>query len=150
LARRLSTSLAGPTRRASTRCGSWTTSSRSACPAGAGEQKTLRFVARYADACHLPDLPGTRYEVDLGHKLDVLRRHCDDAGRDYGRIEKTVGVNHDLGDGTAGDLAWLLARLSELSALGFGHAMLSPRDRWTEALVDAVASVLPEIRALGG
>jgi F420-dependent oxidoreductase-like protein len=118
--------------------------------AGAGEQKTLRFVARYADACHLPDLPGTRYEVDLGHKLDVLRRHCDDAGRDYARIEKTVGVNHDLGDGTAGDLAGLLARLSELSALGFGHAMLSPRGRWTEALVDAVASVLPEIRALGG
>jgi F420-dependent oxidoreductase-like protein len=117
--------------------------------AGAGETKTLRYVARYGDACHFPDLPGTPYEVDFKHKLDVLRRHCDDAGRDYGQIEKTVGASLDLSAGTA-DTAALLARLRELSALGFGHAMLAPRGgRWTEAAIDAVAAVLPEVRALG-
>jgi len=42
---------------------------------GAGEKKTLRLVAQYAQACNL--FPGP----DLVHKLDVLRRHCDDVGR---------------------------------------------------------------------
>ena len=117
--------------------------------AGGGEGKTLRYVARYGDACHLPDLPGGPYEVDFRHKLGVLRRHCDDAGRDYARIEKTVGTGHGLGDATAADLAALLARLRELSALGFDHAMLAPTGPWTKPKIDAVASILPEVRALG-
>ncbi|HXX89873.1 MAG TPA: LLM class F420-dependent oxidoreductase [Acidimicrobiales bacterium] len=51
---------------------------------GSGERKTLRLVARYADACNLF---GSVEEIR--HKLDVLRRHCDDAGRDYDVITKT-------------------------------------------------------------
>ena len=47
---------------------------------GGGEQKTLRFVAKYADACNLFPSP------DLGRKLDVLRAHCDAQGRDYDEI----------------------------------------------------------------
>jgi hypothetical protein len=119
-------------------------------PAGREHEPDQPLVARYGDACHLPDLPGTPYEVDLKHKLDVLRRHCDDAGRDYARIEKTVGTGSVLGDGTAAGIAALLARLRELSALGFGHAMVAPRGPWTEAMIDAVASILPEVRALEG
>jgi F420-dependent oxidoreductase-like protein len=44
---------------------------------GSGERKTLRLVAQYADACNL--FGSTAEEVR--HKLDVLRRHCDDVGR---------------------------------------------------------------------
>jgi F420-dependent oxidoreductase-like protein len=62
--------------------------------AGAGEQMTLRAVARLADACNIVD--GDVAEVR--HKFDVLRRHCDVAERDYDTIEKT----HIR--------AWLLAR----------------------------------------
>ena len=51
---------------------------------GGGEKKTLRMVAQYADACNLFPSP------DLAHKLDVLRGHCADVGRDYDAIEKTV------------------------------------------------------------
>ena len=118
--------------------------------AGGGEKKTLPLVARYGDACHLPDLPGSSYEVDFKHKLDVLRRRCDDAGRDYARIETTVGTGSVLTDGSAASVAALLARLSELSALGFEHAMVAPPVPWTAAMIDAVASVMPEVRALGG
>jgi alkanesulfonate monooxygenase SsuD/methylene tetrahydromethanopterin reductase-like flavin-dependent oxidoreductase (luciferase family) len=50
---------------------------------GAGEKKTLRFVAKYADACNLFD------GDDLPRKLDVLREHCEREGRDYAEIEKT-------------------------------------------------------------
>jgi len=78
----------------------------------------------------------------------VLRRHCDDAGRDYAEIEKTTATRLDLADGTTIKADALLARLHELSALGFGHAMLSPSGPWTPAAVDAVASLLPEIHAL--
>ena len=45
-------------------------------------QRTLPLVARYADACNIPPSP------DLPRKLDVLRRLCDEAGRDYDAIEE--------------------------------------------------------------
>ena len=49
---------------------------------GAGEQVTLRIVAREADIWN--NLAGQ--QAALGHKLDVLKRHCDDAGRDPSSI----------------------------------------------------------------
>jgi len=116
--------------------------------AGGGERKTLRLVARYGDACHLADLPGTRYEVDLKHKLDVLRRHCDDAGRDYAQIEKTVSTSVDLSGGRSAGLNALRARLRELATLGFEHAMVSPSSPWAEDGIAALASLLPEAREL--
>ncbi|MGH2559238.1 MAG: LLM class F420-dependent oxidoreductase [Thermomicrobiales bacterium] len=60
--------------------------------AGNGEQKTLRLVARYADACNLRPGP------EVPHKLDVLRRHCDAEGTDYNAIEKTAVFRFDVGD----------------------------------------------------
>ena len=58
---------------------------------GGGERKTLRLVAQYADACNL--FPGP----ELERKLDVLRGHCADVGRDYAEIEKTVMMPLDVG-----------------------------------------------------
>jgi F420-dependent oxidoreductase-like protein len=62
---------------------------------GGGERRTLRLVAQYADACNIlvPD-PG-----ESRAKLAVLRRHCDEVGRDYATIEKTSLVEVDLRDG---------------------------------------------------
>lgn len=54
---------------------------------GGGEQKTLRLVARYGDACNLFAWQG---QAPVAHKLDVLRRHCETEGTDYDRIEKTI------------------------------------------------------------
>jgi len=54
---------------------------------GTGEKKTLRLVAEYADACNLFG----RIGIDAIHKkLDVLKGHCDEVGRDYAEIEKTT------------------------------------------------------------
>jgi alkanesulfonate monooxygenase SsuD/methylene tetrahydromethanopterin reductase-like flavin-dependent oxidoreductase (luciferase family) len=58
---------------------------------GSGERKTLRMVAQYADACNLFGGP------DVARKLDVLRGHCEDVGRDYDSITKTVMQMLDLG-----------------------------------------------------
>jgi F420-dependent oxidoreductase-like protein len=59
---------------------------------GAGEKKTLRLVARYAQACNL--FPGP----ELPRKLEVLREHCEREGRDYDDIEKTVVYQFDVGN----------------------------------------------------
>jgi len=49
---------------------------------GGGEQKTLRTVAKYADMWHAFGAP----EV-MKHKMDVLREHCAEVGRDFAQIE---------------------------------------------------------------
>jgi len=54
---------------------------------GSGEKKTLRLVAKYADACNL----FARMGVDtVRGKLDILKQHCEEVGRDYAEIEKTT------------------------------------------------------------
>ena len=54
---------------------------------GGGEKKTLRIVARYADACNL----GGGFD-NVKRKDEILRRHCEEVGRDESEIERTVGV----------------------------------------------------------
>jgi F420-dependent oxidoreductase-like protein len=78
---------------------------------GGGERKTLRLVAKYADACNLQAGP------ELARKLDVLRGHCEDVGRPYAEIEKTAQLLLDVGD-KGEHLDAFLDRLRELSALG--------------------------------
>jgi F420-dependent oxidoreductase-like protein len=116
---------------------------------GSGERKTLRLVARYADACNLFDLPGTGFRDNLGHKLDVLRRHCAEAGRDYAEIEKTVASVVDLGEDRQAGLAALTDHIGALAALGLDHVLLSPTRAWDDATLEAIASVLPEVHAIG-
>jgi F420-dependent oxidoreductase-like protein len=54
---------------------------------GGGERKTLRIVAKYADACNL----GGGFE-NVRRKDEILRRHCEEVGRDESEIERTVGT----------------------------------------------------------
>jgi alkanesulfonate monooxygenase SsuD/methylene tetrahydromethanopterin reductase-like flavin-dependent oxidoreductase (luciferase family) len=62
---------------------------------GAGEKVLLRLVAQYADACNFTDSFDPAF---YRHKLDVLRRHCEDVGRDYEAIEKTASFTVGVGD----------------------------------------------------
>ncbi|HEV2780618.1 MAG TPA: LLM class F420-dependent oxidoreductase [Actinophytocola sp.] len=75
---------------------------------GGGEKRTLRLVAQYADACNLHPTP------DVPHKLDVLRQHCADVGRDYDSIEKTIimPIPPDL-DGNADAMVDMLHGMAE-------------------------------------
>jgi alkanesulfonate monooxygenase SsuD/methylene tetrahydromethanopterin reductase-like flavin-dependent oxidoreductase (luciferase family) len=54
---------------------------------GGGEKRTLRTVARYGDWCNL----GGGFET-VKRKDEILRRHCDEVGRDPSEIHRTVGV----------------------------------------------------------
>ncbi len=115
---------------------------------GSGEGKTLRLVAQYADACNLFDVQNSQFRDNLGHKLDVLRGHCERAGRDFAAIEKTVSTSFDLGEDPKAGAAALLAHLRELAAAGIESALVSPRRSWDEAGFEAIAAILPEIHAI--
>jgi F420-dependent oxidoreductase-like protein len=54
---------------------------------GAGENRTLPLVAKYADACNLYAFEGADV---VRRKLDVLRRHCEAIGRPFEEIERTA------------------------------------------------------------
>jgi F420-dependent oxidoreductase-like protein len=54
---------------------------------GGGEKRTLRTVARYADACNVSGTP-----EEVRHKFDVLEQHCRDAGRDPSQIRRTMQI----------------------------------------------------------
>ncbi|WP_375489110.1 LLM class F420-dependent oxidoreductase [uncultured Jatrophihabitans sp.] len=107
---------------------------------GGGEKKTLRLVAQYAQACNLFAGP------ELEHKLDVLRQHCDDVGRDYAEIEKTVMMPLDIGD-NGEKIDDVIAECRRLAGIGVQHvhgrldnvAAITPIELVGERLVPAVA-----------
>jgi F420-dependent oxidoreductase-like protein len=79
--------------------------------AGGGAKRTLPLVARYADACNIPPTP------ELPGKLDLLKRLCDEAGRDYDAIEKSVPFRFDVGeDGSKADE--VIGQLRGLAEMG--------------------------------
>jgi F420-dependent oxidoreductase-like protein len=109
---------------------------------GGGERKTLRLVARYADACNLFPTP------DLGHKLDVLRAHCDAEGRDYDEITKTCYFRFDVGE-KGEKAAEVVDQLGRLAGLGFQAAIGSVADVWQVTPLEVIASdVIPTVRNL--
>jgi F420-dependent oxidoreductase-like protein len=79
---------------------------------GSGEKKTLRLVAKYADACNIfgdsPD--GVR------RKFSILREHCDAVGRNYDEIEKTMIRPMGFGEGSSPDQ--LVQTLGEFAEAG--------------------------------
>src|SRR5207245_9126655 len=83
---------------------------------GIGEQKTLRLVARYADACNLFPTP------ELAHKLDVLKRHCEREKRNYDDIEKTTMYRFDVGE-RGENVGKLVEQLRGLSRMGLATAI---------------------------
>jgi len=109
---------------------------------GSGEKKTLKLVARYADACNLFGDPPT-----VRHKLDVLRQHCEAEGRNYDDIEKTVLISFDLGsDGSAsGQLVQRLGAFAEVGVQtvigGFGVDPLRPIEIMGRDVIPQVASL---------
>jgi F420-dependent oxidoreductase-like protein len=87
---------------------------------GGGEKKTLRLVAQYADVWNISLSAGTIDE--LRHKLDVLKRHCDDVGRDPATIRKTVGILID----PLADVDGYISRAAEFAGLGFDLVNVIP------------------------
>jgi F420-dependent oxidoreductase-like protein len=109
---------------------------------GSGERKTLRFVARYAQACNL--FPGP----DLARKLDVLKAHCEAEGRDYDEISKTCYFIFDMGE--KGEKAGQVTdELGKLAEMGFQAAIGAVANVWDVTPLEIIGSaVIPAVAAL--
>jgi F420-dependent oxidoreductase-like protein len=106
---------------------------------GGGEKKTLRFVAKYADACNLFATP------DLARKLDVLREHCAREGRDYDSILKTVYYVFDTSAGPQK----IVDDLGRYAELGFGAALGMVADVYSIKPLEIIGSdVIPAVASL--
>ncbi|MGC8627435.1 MAG: LLM class F420-dependent oxidoreductase [Acidimicrobiales bacterium] len=109
---------------------------------GSGEKKTLRLVARYAQACNLFLGPG------IEHKLEVLRAHCDAVGRPYEEIEKTVNFTFDLGE-KGERVGQVIGDLRKLAASGVQVAHGRVQRVWELAPIELIGKeVIPAIAAL--
>ena len=109
---------------------------------GSGERKTLRLVARYADACNLyaPD------RAVVAHKLDVLARHCEAEGRDPAGIEKTIITGTD----PLADVDAFIASMDDYARLGIELAWVNPVGPdpagWVARVTEQVVPRLTELR----
>ena len=87
---------------------------------GGGERKTLRLVARYADACNLI----TETADEAKHKLEILRGHCENEGTNYDAITKTVLYRGQaLGQGKPDAF---IAEMKDYTALGIEEVYVVP------------------------
>jgi alkanesulfonate monooxygenase SsuD/methylene tetrahydromethanopterin reductase-like flavin-dependent oxidoreductase (luciferase family) len=108
---------------------------------GGGERKTLRIVAKHADACNFIG------DADLvAHKVRVLRQHCEAVGRDPASIEVTaLFAVPDEADADE------VVREAEAMANAGAHAIVvrstgpEPR-RWLE---ETWAPVIPKLATIG-
>ena len=109
---------------------------------GGGEQKTLRLVAQYAQACNL----FSGFGVDgLRHKLDVLRGHCDRLGTDYDAIEKTVLWQED----PTADPDGFLSQMEQFNRLGITLVSTMPSGDDPVAFTsNLVENVLPRLKEI--
>lgn len=111
---------------------------------GMGETKTLRLVAEHAQACNFFEHAGLK---TLEHKLSVLKDHCQQVGRDYQTIEKTVLGQTVLKDQRSANK--LLDKLEQLAQLGFDQAIYSFKDPLDETTFQLFAEeVIPKARIL--
>ncbi|WP_348726999.1 LLM class F420-dependent oxidoreductase [uncultured Mycolicibacterium sp.] len=110
---------------------------------GGGERKTLRLVAQYGDACNLfgssPD--------DVAHKLEVLRRHCDELGRDYDTIRKTILANNPRPEPDT--LDDFVSHMADYAELGIDTAIITPTTGAPASWIDAMSPAVPKLAELG-
>lgn len=110
---------------------------------GNGERRTLRLVARYADACNFLVLEP--HEVRA--KIEVLHRHCAELGRDVSEIEITNLIELDLRDGHMTDQD-VLDRLRAQADAGVQHLIVNMPDAWDVRHLERLGrTVVPALAA---
>jgi F420-dependent oxidoreductase-like protein len=115
---------------------------------GSGEKRTLRLVARHADACNLFGEPDT-----VRHKLAVLHEHCAAEGRDPAAIEVThfsparvVGSDSERDGSEAATVEEHIGRYRELAEAGVQTEIVGLADAGGAGAVERFAEVIATFR----
>jgi F420-dependent oxidoreductase-like protein len=107
---------------------------------GGGEKKTLRLVARYADACNVF---GTSV-AEVAAKFDVLRGHCETENRAFDAVEKTVCVVRPA----LADVDAFVAEVEEYARLGVTEVMVMPDRHPVEFVSQLAERVVPRVLSI--
>jgi F420-dependent oxidoreductase-like protein len=132
---------------------------------GSGEKKTLRLVARHADACNLFGRPDV-----ISRKVEVLRRHCAEVGRDPDQVEIThlvdtmtapnrqalrerveqlrsrdMPADMFMARHNAGTVEDQLAHIAAYHEAGVGHSMVVLPDVHLEGSIETFAAVIAKL-----
>lgn len=108
---------------------------------GGGEQKTLRLVAKYADACNIFGGPD-----QLTHKFAVLRERCSEVGRPFEEIERTNLARVDLSRQTAAEIVDGFGTLAEV---GVQHVIFNVTGLSDVRNLESLGrDVLPRVHAI--
>ena len=114
---------------------------------GGGERKTLRLVARYADACNVFAGRGAGPE-EVAHKLAVLREWCEREGRPYDEIRRTVLYNGPVGQDRTGATAFV-DEMRALADVGVDEVHVMPLEGDPVAFVRSLGEhVVPRVSPL--
>lgn len=106
---------------------------------GGGETKTLKFVAKYANASNLFGRMG---HDELKHKIDVIKKHCQTFNRDFNEI--MITTNNRIAKDTSSQT--LLEELKKQKELGVHHAHFSIENLYDlKSLNMLVNEVVPAI-----
>lgn len=108
------------------------------CIGGGGEKRTLRAVARFAQHWNYPGGPAD----DFARKLDVLRGHCADVGRDPGEIITSTHLRLDPG----GDTASLVQQAEAYATAGLDLGIVYLPPPHTPAVLEPIAEALSHLR----
>ena len=127
---------------------------------GSGPRRTLRLVARYADACNLTGGPDA-----VRAALAVLQGHCADAGRDPASVEVThLSTIRVVPDGVrsaptpagrgrvpvvTGSVEDHVLRIEALRAAGVGHVIVAVDEVWEPGAVGRLGELVAAVRAAG-
>jgi F420-dependent oxidoreductase-like protein len=108
---------------------------------GGGERKTLRLVAKYADATNVFGGP-----EQIAHKYEVIRQHCAEVGRNPDEIERSTLQNVNLARESP---AQVVDRFGELADAGAQHIVLGVADVIDPQHLETIGrEILPQVRAL--
>ena len=108
---------------------------------GGGEQKTLRLVAKYADACNIFGGPD-----QLTHKFAVLRERCAEVGRPFEEIERTNLARVDLSRQTPAEIVDGFGTLAEV---GVQHVIFNLAEVHDVRNLESLGrDVLPRVHAI--
>jgi len=114
---------------------------------GGGERKTLRLVAKYADACNVFGTP-----EGIARKYAILAEHCAAVGRDPAEIEHSTLQNFRISaTGTPGTEtpAEIVDRFGDLSDAGAEHIIVALRGLPDPVALDLVGrDVIPQLKLL--
>ncbi|MGB3827365.1 MAG: LLM class F420-dependent oxidoreductase [Ornithinimicrobium sp.] len=116
---------------------------------GSGEQKTLRMVAQYADACNIFDMGPEAVKA----KYDVLDDHCAALGRDPAEVERTVisrialsrNGGHDNQGAEAMSVAQAADKLGALEEIGTQSVFFGMANAHESSAFELVAELVDRV-----